>query len=236
MNPNNNDNEMVSMLPNDLAIKEPHPVNQVTTFSKYLALALFVMLPFLGVWVGYEWAGERAVSVSENKIEFDSTKENTPNVSSEINVTSTTSLSIPKNDYLMSAGTKVFKGYYTKKVIPNNEVLGIVKEGEVFTCDAFVITAGDTSLFSRSEMYDNVLRNRYGDEYISDPETQPQLPLTILIPDRVNWPQMWEDQNLASTSLNSQIYAVVTYYEVDADKDRDTCEPLVDRFIPLTAN
>lgn len=62
MNPNQN-NEMVSTLPNDPITKEPHPVNQVTTFSKYLALALFVALPFIGAYVGYQLAGEKVVEV-----------------------------------------------------------------------------------------------------------------------------------------------------------------------------
>jgi hypothetical protein len=38
-----------------------HPVFQVTTVSKYLALLLFVLLPFIGGYVGYEYAPERMV-------------------------------------------------------------------------------------------------------------------------------------------------------------------------------
>ncbi len=56
MNPNNN--EMVSTLPTEPLVKEPHPVNQITPLSKYLALALFVILPFVGAYVGYELALE----------------------------------------------------------------------------------------------------------------------------------------------------------------------------------
>lgn len=33
-----------------------HPVHRVTVISKYLALALFIALPFLGVYVGYQFA------------------------------------------------------------------------------------------------------------------------------------------------------------------------------------
>lgn len=35
----------------------------VTPFSKYLALVLFVLLPFLGGWVGYQYAPEKVVEV-----------------------------------------------------------------------------------------------------------------------------------------------------------------------------
>ncbi len=45
---------MVSTLPNEQVMKQPHPVNQITPVSKYLALALFVMLPFIGAYVGYQ--------------------------------------------------------------------------------------------------------------------------------------------------------------------------------------
>jgi hypothetical protein len=34
-------------------LKTPHPVNQITPVSKYLALALFILLPFMGGYVGY---------------------------------------------------------------------------------------------------------------------------------------------------------------------------------------
>lgn len=37
----------------------------VTTFSKYLALALFISLPFIGGWVGYHYAPEKIVEVEK---------------------------------------------------------------------------------------------------------------------------------------------------------------------------
>jgi|GEM_PF-4421048 len=37
-----------------------HPLNQVTPFSKYLAMALFIILPFVGVWIGYEMGMAKA--------------------------------------------------------------------------------------------------------------------------------------------------------------------------------
>ncbi|MES2966867.1 MAG: hypothetical protein V4668_03700 [Patescibacteria group bacterium] len=61
MNPNNN--EIVSTLPEDSLGKQPHPVNQITPVSKYLALALFIILPFLGAYIGYQLAPERVVEV-----------------------------------------------------------------------------------------------------------------------------------------------------------------------------
>lgn len=40
------------------------PLCRVTTFSKILASVLFIMLPFIGAWVGYRVAGENAARFS----------------------------------------------------------------------------------------------------------------------------------------------------------------------------
>ena len=42
---------------------EKHPVHQVTPVSKYLAMALFIILPFVGGWIGYTYAPEKVVEV-----------------------------------------------------------------------------------------------------------------------------------------------------------------------------
>jgi|GEM_PF-1385717 len=49
-------------------------LHQVTPLSKYLAMALFVIMPFLGGYVGYVWAPDKVVEVErvvviENEIE-----------------------------------------------------------------------------------------------------------------------------------------------------------------------
>jgi len=41
------------------------PLNQVTPLSKYLAMALFIILPFVGGWVGYTFAPEKVVEVEK---------------------------------------------------------------------------------------------------------------------------------------------------------------------------
>lgn len=41
-------------------------LHKVTPFSKYLAIALFVALPFIGGWVGYTFAPEKVVEVEKN--------------------------------------------------------------------------------------------------------------------------------------------------------------------------
>lgn len=54
MNPETN-NQSNESFTTTQAPKPPHPVNQVTSVSKYLALSLFIILPFVGAYVGYQF-------------------------------------------------------------------------------------------------------------------------------------------------------------------------------------
>ena len=47
----------------DGVVAEKHPVFQVTTVSKYLALLLFILLPFIGGYIGYVYAPVKLVEV-----------------------------------------------------------------------------------------------------------------------------------------------------------------------------
>ncbi len=40
-------------------------LNRVTPLSKYLALSLFVTLPFLGGWIGYVYAPEKVIEIEK---------------------------------------------------------------------------------------------------------------------------------------------------------------------------
>ena len=48
---------------NDAQELQPHPINQVTTFSKYLALLLFILLPFVGGYIGYVYMPDKVVEI-----------------------------------------------------------------------------------------------------------------------------------------------------------------------------
>ena len=61
MNPQKNDNE-------SFEIQERHPVFQVTKLSKYLAMILFIMMPFVGGYIGYVYAPEKVIEVENNQI------------------------------------------------------------------------------------------------------------------------------------------------------------------------
>lgn len=83
MNPEQNNEESLEVA------KEVHPVFQVTTFSKYLALIVFSSLPFLGGWIGYMYAPEKVVEIEKNvtkeiEVEKENMDENTHIVVSQL--------------------------------------------------------------------------------------------------------------------------------------------------------
>lgn len=48
---------------NDEAEGSFAPLQKVTPLSKYLALTLFIIMPFIGGWIGYTFAPEKVVEV-----------------------------------------------------------------------------------------------------------------------------------------------------------------------------
>jgi len=50
------------------------PLHKVTPLSKYLAMALFVLLPFIGGWIGYMYAPEKVVEV-ERVVKVETSKQ-----------------------------------------------------------------------------------------------------------------------------------------------------------------
>jgi hypothetical protein len=55
------------------------PLHTVTSLSKYLAMALFIVLPFLGGWIGYTYAPGKVVEVERvvvNEVEVEKSKFN----------------------------------------------------------------------------------------------------------------------------------------------------------------
>jgi len=56
------------------------PLHTITPLSKYLAMGLFIILPFLGGWIGYTYAPEKVVEV-EKEVEVEKVAGITPEVS-----------------------------------------------------------------------------------------------------------------------------------------------------------
>jgi len=53
----------------EVEVKKKNSLLQVTLLSKYLAMALFIIIPFLGGWIGYIYAPEKVVKVEKNEVE-----------------------------------------------------------------------------------------------------------------------------------------------------------------------
>lgn len=51
-------------------VEQKSVLHQVTPLSKYLAMALFIILPFIGGWIGYTYAPEKVVEVEKEVIRY----------------------------------------------------------------------------------------------------------------------------------------------------------------------
>lgn len=49
----------------EFSVEQKSSMNQVTPLSKYLALALFIVLPFIGGYIGYTLAPEKVVEIEK---------------------------------------------------------------------------------------------------------------------------------------------------------------------------
>lgn len=56
---------MENLKQNEIVDTKQSPLHTVTPLSKYLAMALFVVLPFLAGWIGYTYAPEKVVEVEK---------------------------------------------------------------------------------------------------------------------------------------------------------------------------
>lgn len=85
------------------------PLKKVTPISKYLAMALFIILPFLGGWIGYTYAPEKVVDVVKaTNVKVEDDIKETPKQDNlyEVNF----SESVPSRQFLPD--DQVFGDYY----------------------------------------------------------------------------------------------------------------------------
>jgi len=104
-------------------INEPEsviaPLKKVTPLSKYLAMTLFVVLPFIGGWIGYTYAPEKVVEVEKIVIQSESafsvTKNDTDHEVSEFY--SESSQIIDNYDFSWNGSVGNVKHECTRKVV-----------------------------------------------------------------------------------------------------------------------
>jgi len=90
----------------EVVVAKQNPAYQVTPLSKYLALLLFIILPFLGAWIGYEYAPERVVEVE--KIVIKNVVAINPSNSEEISTVDVENLYLESEYRVVSVSTNPF--------------------------------------------------------------------------------------------------------------------------------
>lgn len=73
------ENEHLTLNEAELIPRDKSQLNTITPLSKYLAVALFIFLPFLGGWIGYTLAPERIVEVQKVVVKEMPTDTSNPN-------------------------------------------------------------------------------------------------------------------------------------------------------------
>ena len=134
------------------------PLKKVTPLSRYLSLALFVVLPFLGGWIGYTYAPEKVVEV-ERKVEITTTEE----ISDAVPI---------YQDVLRSYVARKVADAYEEHIIYNGDV---VKESAEYSPDeSFMLfsfkSCGDRGCDSPGGpmVYDFSHKNSYLMQFIGD--------------------------------------------------------------------
>jgi hypothetical protein len=89
------------MEPENTAVKSTSRLNQVTPLSKYLAMVLFIAMPFIGGWIGYQYAmGEAALEMRD---------ENLFNKNDFVNIEKGTTLKVENDSFDKNSKTKNFR-------------------------------------------------------------------------------------------------------------------------------
>ena len=133
------------------------PLRKVTPLSKYLAMALFIIMPFIGGWIGYMYAPEKVVEVEKVVI-----KEVEKEVVSEVVKNSLSALSIKKGDVFNTMVVDEVSSYFSRnEAIKDKPSLG----------DVSVSFLGETTLVGTLTIDTNF-------DFISDftPESMEKLP------------------------------------------------------------
>ena len=208
----------------EIVVPKKHVLFEVTPVPRVLAAILFIILPFVGFWIGTKYSKE--INSDVQMVTTPSTVNEVPKPQNVITVEENTGvierLSIPEDSFLVSAQTSIFKGYLSKKVLGKDEVLGDLSEGETVTCDTFTITEGDLSIFKYLD----------GDKYKS--VTQNELPYEIYIGDGdiKNLPEMTQDV-LRKSSPTTPVLTAITEYVNSGGKGLAICESEVELFIAI---
>jgi hypothetical protein len=133
--------------------KQTHPVFTVTTLSKYLALALFILLPFIGGYIGYVYAPSDA-PVLESYAQLEQ-KQALPQQNTEDKIVQPVSFALSEGIYSFATKRRSdrygdWDGGYLMKLAPNGrEWATISKVGEEYI-ESFSILEDQVYYFQRN--------------------------------------------------------------------------------------
>jgi hypothetical protein len=148
MNPNNNaeGNEVVMPAEANGAPRTMGRLNQVTPVSKVLAAIIFIMMPFLGAYVGYVYAPEKVVEVEKvvmvqpEVISEDATADTVVQEIADASTTTLETFSHPSDGYSLNYDPAV----YEIKTISSSEFIpsfGFIPSAEVISDGGYVQSA-----------------------------------------------------------------------------------------------
>ncbi len=100
---------------NEVTETKSSPLQTITPFSKYLAMTLFIILPFLGGWIGYTYAPEKVVEVERVVVE---------EVENEVNVWADPNDAQPIKNVYWNFASKVVEGAFLFDELEINNLYG----------------------------------------------------------------------------------------------------------------
>jgi hypothetical protein len=118
---------MQNLEKNEVAQNIQSNLNTVTPLSKYLAMALFVALPFLAGWIGYTYAPEKIVEIEKIIVKEQISHSVNPNYDTIENYCDRNISNIPKDaipvvpnsQYLKSSTSVYLKRVDESRLVPN---------------------------------------------------------------------------------------------------------------------
>jgi len=203
------------------------PLHKVTVLSKVTAAIVFIALPFVGFWVGMnvEKASQLPeVTIYDTPVELTTAPPKAPldTVAAEIPLPSA-ALSLPTSSSLVKAETGIFRGYLNTYSYTEETQSGSQEEPFTYTCNTFVITEGDVSMFEVPPDVEGGLV----------PVKRPQ-PLGLL-EIYLGGPEEFENEHsvmtrkaLLSSSATAPVYVAITDYVFNAGKGLMPCERQID--------
>jgi len=123
----------------------------VTPLSKYLAMGLFIVLPFLGGWIGYTYAPEKVVEVEKvviKEVPSDSSEWALPNNLVSMDTQTDSEESMISNSSFTISSSSIQPDWKTYRSEKHDFELSFPNEYDSFsTIISFSSTESDTSIF-----------------------------------------------------------------------------------------